>query len=336
MGTALKLLLDPADAENFRRHGLLHAHTPGIVKAAGLALSPRFNVAQGLRAIVINCLEQIQGNAAGVAQGDDPESVHQMRIGLHRLVSALDLFSDVLACPRMLHDELKWLTRELGAVRDWEVLAGGTLPDIIAAHPNQAKLLPLQKACMQRARNKRRHVATAINSIRYARLIFSFGNWAHQADWRMRSSSPKNKKLAQPLAKFAMQILERHHKKLQKKIRLLHDVETNDAPANDAPHMQHQLRKAAKKSRYAGEFFKSLFPAKRLQPYLKTLTAFQAVSGRMNDASVAMGLLHSLGEERAYLAQAADFSNGYLTIHRESDAGKLGKFYKRLATLSQM
>jgi CHAD domain-containing protein len=327
METALKLLPNPADAENLRRHALPHA--PSIVKASRLKLSPKSNVAQGLRAIIVNCLAQIQGNAAGVARGNDPESVHQMRIGLHRLLSALGVFSDVVACPRMLHDELKWLTRELGAVRDWEVLAGGTLPEIVAAHADHPELLRLQKACMQRARMKRQRLATTIHSARYARLIFSFDNWAHGADWRMRSNNPMHKKLAQPLAKFAMKILERRHKNLQKKIRLLHDAETNDAP-----HMQHQLRKAAKKSRYAGEFFKSLFPTKRLQPYLKTLTKFQAVSGRMNDASVAMELLHSLGEERAYLAQAADFSNDYLTIHRESDVRKLAKSCKRLATRS--
>ncbi|HWZ47190.1 MAG TPA: CHAD domain-containing protein [Herbaspirillum sp.] len=329
METALKLLPDPADAENLRRHAPLHA--PSIVKASKLKLSPKSNVAQGLRAIIVNCLAQIQGNETGVAHGNDPESVHQMRIGLNRLLSALGVFSDVITCPRTLHAELKWLTRELGAVRDWEVLAGVTLPDIIAAHSGQPELLRLQKACMQRAQNKRRHIAAVINSIRYSRLILSCGNWAHGTDFGMHSSSPMHKKLAQPLAKFAMKILEQRHKKLQKKIRLLRDAE-----ANDTPQVQHQLRKAAKKSRYAIEFFKSLFPAKRLQPCLKTLTTFQAVSGRMNDASVAMELLHSLGEERAYLAQAAGFSNGYLTIHRESDAGKLDKYCKRLATRCQI
>jgi hypothetical protein len=69
-------------------------------------------------------------------------------------------------------------------------------------------------------------------------------------------------------------------------------------------------------------------------PYLNTLTEFQTVSGRMNDAAVDKGLLHSLGEERSDLAQAAGFSSGYLTIHRKSDAGRLDKSYKRLARIS--
>lgn len=308
MKTELKRLLEQA---------------PAIVKASKLKLSPTFNVAQGLRAIVINCLKQIQGNAAGVAHGNDPESVHQMRIGLHRLLCALGVFSSVAPCPDMLHDELKWLTSELGAVRDWEVLAGDTLPAIIAAHAGQAALLPLQKACTQQARKNRRRAAAAINSVRYAHLMLACDDWAHG------SGRPMQKKLAQPLEKFATRILARRHKKLQESTRLLRDVE-----ASDAPQMQHKIRIAAKKSRYAGEFFKSLFPAKRIQPYLKTLTAFQAVSGRMNDAAVAMGLLQSLGEERAALAQAAGFSSGCLTIRRESEIGKLDKSCKRLATLS--
>jgi triphosphatase len=336
MGTALKLLLDPADhAGNFRRHGLLQEYAiaittaPAIVKASRLDLSPKLNVAQGLRAVVINCLEQIQGNEAGVIHGNDPESVHQMRIGLHRLLCAVGIFSRVAPCPRMLHDELKWLGTELGAVRDWDVLANDTLPEIIAAHPDQAELLPLQKACMQRARKKHRHAAAAIDSARYAHLILSCGSWADS--WAHGADRPLKKNLTQPLAKFAKKILARRHKKLQEKIRLLHDAETSDAQANDAPQLQHKIRIAAKKNRYAIEFFKSLFPAKSIQPYLKTLTALQTVAGRMNDAVVAMRLLHSLGQERADLALAAGFCKGYLAIHRQSDTAKLDKACKRLA-----
>jgi triphosphatase len=302
--------------------------------ALKLELAPTLNVAQGLRAIVNNCLEQMQGNAAGVAQGNDPESVHQMRIGLHRLLCAVGVFCRVAPCPRTLHDELKWLGTELGAVRDWDVLANDTLPEIIATHSDQSALLKLQKTCAQRARKKHRHAAAAINSVRYAHLMLSCGNWAHGSD------GPPKKKLSQPLAKFAKKTLARRHKKLQEKIRRLHDVEKTEVEKNDtdknaqtsdAPQAQHKIRIAAKKSRYATEFFKSLFPAKPIKPYLKTLTAFQAVAGRMNDGAVAIRLLHSLGEERADLAQAAAFSNGYLTAQRESDLGKVAKYYKRLA-----
>jgi triphosphatase len=322
----------------FEHDSALNAmQAPRIVKAAELELAPTVNVEQGFLSIVVNCLDQIQGNEAGVAHGNAPESVHQMRVGLHRLLYALGFFSDVVPCPFLLHDELKWLATELGAVRDWEVLAGDTLPEIIAAHSDRAELLPLQKACMQRARKNRRHLAAAINSVRYAHLMLSLRNWVHGSGWRMRSGNPMKKKLAQPLAKFAIQVLERRHKKLQKNSRLLRDTEKNpqaNAQTSDAPRMQHKIRIAAKKNRYAIEFFESLFPAKPIRPYLKTLTAFQAVSGRMNDASVAMRLLHSLGKERADLSQAAGFSNGYLTIHRESDVCKLDKFCKRLVAVS--
>jgi len=67
----------------------LHApQPPAVVEAAPLELAPGLTVEQGFQAITRHCLAQLQGNEAGVAQGHDPESVHQMRVGLRRLRSA--------------------------------------------------------------------------------------------------------------------------------------------------------------------------------------------------------------------------------------------------------
>lgn len=89
-----------------------------MIKTAHLELSSKLTVKQGLQAIIGNCLAQVQGNESGVIQGNNPESVHRMWIGLCRLRTVLGLSAKVAPCPTVLQTELDRLTTELGAARD--------------------------------------------------------------------------------------------------------------------------------------------------------------------------------------------------------------------------
>ncbi len=175
MENTLKRLPDPAVMAALRRHPLLKPHAlvalQPVVKAATLVLASNLSTEQGLQLIVDNCLAQIQGNQAGVEIGSDPESVHQMRVGLRRLRSALGLFAEVAPCPDALQAELEWLTNALGAARDWEVLAGSTLISAANAVPDQTALEQLQQAAHAQARKNRQSAAQAVASVRYARLL---------------------------------------------------------------------------------------------------------------------------------------------------------------------
>ena len=90
------------------------------VHAQPLELKDDMTVEQAAHAILLNCLNQIEANRAQVAGGQSPESVHQMRVGLRRLRSALDLFNDVIRPGSRLRREIEWLGNELGPARDWD------------------------------------------------------------------------------------------------------------------------------------------------------------------------------------------------------------------------
>ncbi|WP_316157608.1 CHAD domain-containing protein [Cupriavidus sp. BIC8F] len=55
--------------------------------------------------IARNCVAQISGNERRVVKGTNPESVHQLRVGLRCLRSALDIFRPLLVCPPALQSE---------------------------------------------------------------------------------------------------------------------------------------------------------------------------------------------------------------------------------------
>lgn len=73
------------------------------VKAEPVVLDSSVTVEEGFQVVVGNCLMQMQQcNEVGVMRGIDPESVHQMRVGMRRLRSALRLFAKWIAFPDAL------------------------------------------------------------------------------------------------------------------------------------------------------------------------------------------------------------------------------------------
>ena len=305
-----------------RGYALQAPPPPAAVEASRLDLPPGLTVEQGFLAIIGNCLAQVQGNEAGVAQGGDPESVHQMRVGLRRLRSALGLFGKVAPCPAVLRQELVWLASELGAARDWEVFAGDTLGQVAAARPEQAQWAPLRQAAFDAARKNRQVAAAAVASVRYTRLLLCLGGWLQGARWRDALAAPGQEALAAPLTLFAKQALARRHHTLKKRARRLRGA---------TPRARHQVRIAAKNLRYAAGFFQSLCRANRLRPYVAALADLQAALGWLNDASVADRLLRRLGRTHPELARGTRFVRGYLLARSERKVRKLGKPWQRFA-----
>ncbi len=305
-----------------RGYGLLvpQKPVPLPVKAADLALTPDLKVEQGLQAIVGNCLAQIQGNEDGVMHGSDPESVHQMRVGLRRLRSAIGLFGQIAPCHTVLLAELKWLLDTLGAARDWEVFSGTLdnlhVPEVV---PNIVPDAPAQRETLQQAANKlaqrhRHHFALALGSVRYAAFLLAVGSWLHGAQ---QGQSEQTRALA--LADFTKNTLQQCHKKLQKRIKRLRRMRQQD----DLPQARHRVRIAAKKLRYASEFFQSLYRPGQMRAYLKVLSSLQDDLGRLNDAAVAGSLLQQLAHSHPDLAYSAGMLHGYLAARGERQIRKL-------------
>ncbi|MBK9608968.1 MAG: CYTH and CHAD domain-containing protein [Betaproteobacteria bacterium] len=294
---------------------------PAVVKAVPLRFPAQPRVEQGLRAIVGNCLAQIQGNEDGVTLGGDIESVHQMRVGVRRLRVALRLFERVAPCPAALQTEIKWLAAELGAARDWEVLAGITLAEVGDACPAATGIEPLRAAALALATAKRKRAAEAVDSARYARLLLTLGHWLLGAVAHEALPPAQQAALAAPLGRFAARVLKNWHGRL---------LRQGAGLSGATPEARHQVRIVAKRVRYATDFFASLYPPRRLRRYVKALTAMQDILGRMNDAAVAAGLLRQLVQADPALAESAGFVNGFLSADARRAASKLDRRWRQI------
>lgn len=279
---ALALLpaVDSKAARGYRLAGG-QAAAPQKANAAAVAgaLTPDTTVAAALRDVVGRATTLLLANAGGVDAGD-PEFVHQARVAARRLRSAARLLGKAAGWPGSVDDDLRWIARRLGAVRDWDVLQTQTLPALVAALPAARPLL--QQAPEARRRDDR-VLREALASPRYARLALRLLRWAN---------SPAGD--APTLAAAAGKRLARLHRRLF------------DAAAFFVAlpvEQQHRVRIRAKRLRYALDLFATALPAKPARRYVERLAHLQDELGALNDAVVAATLVPALARAAGVDAQ---------------------------------
>jgi triphosphatase len=263
-------------------------------KARAVALDGPLSAGAALRRIAFGCIAQMQANEEGLLLGKDPEYLHQFRVGLRRLRSCLGLAGLALGKPAVaaVADELRWLQNTLGPARDWDVFTTETLAALARSVAAGAVLKAFRARCTRIRRGHGEVAREAIRSPRYTTLVLGLGEQFAHDDLAglARQALPTEDavpahhgpSLAAPVAEFAAFALERLDRRLRKR--------GADVPKT-TPAARHQVRIAAKKLRYAAEFFGALHPKKRVAPYLAALEDLQDILGALNDAVVADGLL---------------------------------------------
>lgn len=307
-----------------RGYSLLSPQPETAVKATRLALSTDMTVEQAFQAIAANCISHMENNDQIVVKRHDIEGLHQMRVGMRRLRSALNIFKGLLQLPEDMQKELDWLAGELGDARDWDVLAGSTLPSVAKYVSDPTQIDALQQAAGDKAQEH--HVATsaAVDSPRYTHLMLNLSRWVQTMGWHDAKGeiAATGDKLTQPVVKFARKILKRAQRRLRTRARNLGAC---------APEARHRLRIAAKKTRYAAEFFDSLFSPKTVRPYIKGLTGLQDELGLLNDAAVAERLLTGMPSGQPQLQESVSFVKGFLAARAIGEDRTIVKLWKKFA-----
>lgn len=124
----------------------------------------------------------------------------------------------------------------------------------------------------------------AVRSTRFTQLLLACGALCATRHLG-RTDAEALRALATPARDFACLLIAGRHRKLERRAADL---------ASASPGDRHAARIAAKKLRYAAEFFAQLFAARRTRPYLKSLSNLQDVLGRANDAETVRHLVVGL------------------------------------------
>jgi triphosphatase len=234
---------------------------------------------EAFRAIFGTALTQAGANARGVAYGRDPEYLHQMRVGLRRLRSALLAFRDLVPkkAAKPLAERLRGLMPDLGAARDWDVFSE-TLVHFGTHEPERAPLIaPLLARARAKRSAARRRARLAAASPRLQAFLLRALRWVNDEPWKASAEKTEGS-----LGAFAVTALGRLHARA---LREAQDIDWADAER------RHRLRIRMKRLRYGCDFFAASFPGAAARPYIKRLAALQDILGELNDIAVARRLL---------------------------------------------
>lgn len=282
--------------------------TPKIVRALGpraleppdVAPSPPVSetttAGEVVRFAITASVQRLISCDAGVRLGEDPEILHQARVATRRLRSDLRTFASLVdeTWSTDLRAEVAWLTDELGAVRDSDVLTE-LLTDTAAELDDQDRSATdrvLARIARQR-RGRRGALAAAMRSPRYAGLLDRLVEAARAPVFATGDAD-------RPAAEVLPRLVSGPWRHLRDAVNALDD------PPSDSG--LHDVRIRAKRCRYAAEAVAPVVgkPARR---FARRIAAVQDVLGRHQDVVVATEWLR----ETARAGEATDaFAAGAL------------------------
>ncbi len=247
------------------------------LKASASPLAAGMTSNNAFKALVLACLAHYTANQRGMLDGSDPEYLHQMRVALRRLRSVFGTFAPLFPAAVLEPPvaETRWLARILGAARDWDVFVSETLPPVsarYAQHPGMAALTR-SAAILRKAVN--RNARRAVVSARGQGLLLALGAWTNAETWLEGLDVAQRDELQRPASGFAQTVLNAALQRTRKRGRHF---------ANLEPPELHRLRIAAKKLRYATEFFAPLHDGRHARDYQDALARLQDALGSYNDA----------------------------------------------------
>ena len=364
----LGLVVDPRSKAE-RGDALAEGAAPaGLRKARPVALRRKVELADAWRAVLDECIAQILVNAIGLAASvgtetgaparraardavpaallptiDRADLVHQLRIGLRRLRSAIRFFRGWVApAPEAIEPGARELFRALGVARDRDVLAQAIEPALQRAgaparrEPASAGgegSSPAAPVSSPRARSAAQQgaddVAALVAGDATQRWLLALLAWRAALDAEpplpdataaatgeratgeratgvtVAGEAATGAAGSAPLAPLARRRLARWQ-------RAITDQASRFAHLDDTA--RHALRKRAKRLRYASEFVESLFSAKEMRRFLGRLQAAQQALGELSDLALAA--------ERYARDNAADprdwFVLGWVAARREA------------------
>ena len=240
---------------------------------------------------------------AEVLKDKDPEDLHQMRVGMRRLRSAIAGFAIALDLPQTVTERnIARIGRSLGKLRDLDVLLAALENDYRPILPKAEKksLDKVIKSLLKQRKKELKQVRETLNSKLYLNLTQGLQDWLEQSryqtigDFAIYPVLPDlllpqiSQMLLHPgwlvgveLKEGSVKIAESLDKKAVKQ--LLEEQEP----------ILHDLRKAAKKTRYNLELF-SHFYGDTYNYYVKQIEQIQEVLGQIQDCYVLREVLEKV------------------------------------------
>ena len=248
------------------------------IKAEPITLARDSDTTTLFEAVAASCIRQFRLNEDRLLATGAPAALHQARVALRRLRSALSTFAAMLEGSERdrFQAEFRTLASALGRVRDVDVIIGK-----IDHEPTLAQLRLARTERYDRA-------VEMLNSDATRSLMLDFVEWLSIGHWRQRDETAELR--ATPALVTAAGMLDRLRRQMKRRGKHL---------ATLADHDRHRVRIVGKKLRYTAEFFADLYRSgkavRRRDRFLVAIEELQTALGHLNDLASGRALLAELG-----------------------------------------
>ncbi|MCZ0934252.1 MAG: CHAD domain-containing protein [Gemmatimonadetes bacterium] len=297
---------------------LLLGTSPPPVRATRVKLDPADSIDGALAKVVRAASIHVTGNLAPVLETGDPQGIHQLRVSLRRLRSALRFLKPHLGSrAAALNREARRALKRLGPARDLDVFLLETLPPVIEANPGMSSLPRLRGAARERRDAAHESARKVIRGRRFNRFVLDLLRVAHGGGLVVRDAD-------EPLPTTARRRLNETYRSL---------MTAGSGFDRLTEPERHRVRIALKKLRYACDYSRTLFPGPAVDTCLRRLSALQDDLGRLNDASVARRISQELATADPLAAEGASrVGDWYDRWAREAEPGLIESWRTFVAT----
>ena len=300
---------------------LARGQTPPPRQSGAPEVPPGANLADAVALVVGHLTDVILAYSATAAEGASPVPVHQMRVAVRRLRSALSIFRRAVGGSAFdaVKPGLKQLAATLGGARDWDVFLAGTGRQVGDALGDDRRI-----AAMLEAGERRRVAAYAelgrfLAGPEFRALEVGLVQLAALRPWHDPANEEQSAQLDEEAEHYASHLLKK---------RLDHMLSPGPDIAALPAEELHAIRKEGKRLRYAAEFFVPLYAKRGARRFIERLSALQEALGHLNDTASAAALMGALGNgaDRQFAAGAVQ---GFVAAHQGDTRREIGHAWSK-------
>ena len=265
------------------------------------ALAEINTLGDGASKAIEQFFRKILQHEAGVLKDEDPEELHQMRVGMRRLRSAVAGFAPALKLPKQVNDKnIGKFSRCLGRLRDLDVLSEALKNDYEPILPPEEKAT-LEKALAKIKKQRCRafkEVRSMLKNSKYSKLKQALEVWLERPKYRAIASLPIIDVIPDLLLPEISQLflhpgwlVKAENNRLESNNGSDSGVPTNNEDSYyltfqpEEEEKLHDLRKQVKQVRYLMSLFTDFY-GQTYDVYLEDMKAIQEHLGELQDSVV--------------------------------------------------
>ncbi len=243
------------------------------------SFDPKLRSDLAAKQIHLHLLDIIETNIPGMKADLDSEFLHDLRVAVRRTRSGLTQIKGVFSDAELdrFKSRLAWVGQVTGPTRDMDVFLLG-FDNYRDSLPQRFRddLNPLHDFLEKHQKMEQRILVQKINSPHFRKLLKEWRDFLETTASDDQADNPPD--AATPIVQLANRRIHKMYRRVLK-----HGSEINDeSPAESL----HDLRKECKKLRYLMEFFRHLYPNKKISSLIKALKELLDNLGDFQDLEV--------------------------------------------------